>query len=66
VSLGTVFIFGAMKLGKRRGYYQGDNPADPEKLELNIKYTSKRRYGWQYSELPCLWSLLCEAKPNRA
>jgi hypothetical protein len=54
-------IFGAMALARRQGCYQGDNPADPKKLDINIKHTSERHHGWHYDELPRLWSLLCEA-----
>jgi integrase len=57
-------MFGAMHLGRRQGCYQGDNPADPKNLDLKIKHTSERRKGWHYSELPRLWSLLCEAETD--
>jgi integrase len=55
-------MFGAMTEARKQGCYQGDNPADPKKLDLNIKHTSERHYGWHYDELPRLWGLLCEAE----
>jgi integrase len=56
------FMFGAMKEGRKQRLYEGDNPADPERLDINIKHTSKPHHGWHYDELPRLWSLLCEAE----
>jgi integrase len=56
------FMFGAMIKGRKDGCYQGDNPADPERLDINIKHTSKQHHGWHYDELPRLWNLLCAAE----
>jgi len=55
-------MFGAMTEAGRQGCYQGDNLADPKKLKIRIKHTSKRQPGWHFDELPRLWRLLCEAE----
>jgi hypothetical protein len=55
-------MFGAMKEAGNQGCYQGENLADPRKLKIRIKHTSKRQPGWDFDELPRLWRLLCEAE----
>jgi integrase len=55
-------MFGAMKLGDNQRCYEGENLADPKKLNIRIKHTSKRRPGWHFDELPRLWRLLCKAE----
>jgi hypothetical protein len=57
-------IEGAMDLGKRQKCYEGKNPAKKKRLNLKIKHTSVRHYGWHYDELPRLWKLLCEAETD--
>jgi hypothetical protein len=56
-------ISGAMGEAKKQGC-RSDNPADRDNLDLKIKHTSERHYGWHFDELPRLWSLLCEAETD--
>jgi integrase len=56
------YNFGAMTMAGKQGCYSGDNPANPEKLDIDIDHTSKPHYGWRWSELPRLWSLLYDAE----